>query len=345
MNQQKIKHPSYVQVDPNSLNAIGIQLTNKCNLTCRHCGADSSPQGEGGPSIEWICDLINAISDKTNINTLMITGGEPFLRYNDLLRIAEKGAKRNLKIKVVTNGYWGKNTKLAQNYINELAEAGLCQLTISVDKIHQEFIEEKNIENIIKAVHGCKKKIPLRIYTLEGEFCNNEFMSYLEENYSEDIDIGIFSQPLLPVGRALANKNELSIIGNNLSESDNHPCHLVLYPFIDHQKNWFICSNSSTLGAESPFFIGVLKDPFSLNEFMDRHLRSNLFRFMKNIGPIELVDLLKESRHEGKYVSVCDLCLQNFRKKNTAQKICKILSSDEVTETLNFIDNELRSNA
>lgn len=344
MKPQKRKHPSYAQVDPNSLNAIGIQMTNKCNLTCRHCGADSSPQGKGGPSIEWICELINAISDKTNINTLMITGGEPFLRYNDLLRMTEKGTKSNLKIEVVTNGYWGKNTKLAQSNINELTEAGLYQLTISVDRIHQEFIEEKNIENIFKAIHDCKKKIPIRIYTLEGEFCNNAFINYIEKKYAANIDIAIFSQPLLPVGRALVNKNDLSIVGNNLSESDNHPCHLVLFPFIDHKKNWFICSNSSTLGTESPFCIGVMEDPFSLNEFIDRHLRSNLCRFMKNIGPIELIDLLKEHKHEGKYVSVCDLCLQKFRRKKTAKNLCKIINSDEVLEALNFIDNELLSN-
>ena len=267
------------------------------------------------------------------------------MRYSDLLRMTEKGAKSNLKIEVVTNGYWGKDTKLAQSNINELAEAGLYQLTISVDRIHQEFIEEKNIENIFKAIQGCRKKIPIIIYTLDGELCNNAFINYIETRYAPNIDIAVFSQPLLPVGRALVNNNSLSIVGNNLTESDNHPCHLVLFPFIDHEKNWFLCSNSSTLGTESPFCLGVIEDPFSVNEFIDRHLRSNLCRFMKNIGPIELIDLLEEEKLEGRYVSVCDLCLQKFRREKTAHNLCKIISSEEVLDALHFIDNELSSNA
>ena len=177
------------------------------------------------------------------------------------------------------------------------------------------------------------------------EFCNKTFINYILDNYSDSIDMKIFLQPLLPVGRALTNKNELGIVGSFLSESDNHPCHLVLFPFIDHNKDWFICSNASTLGVNNPFCLGKLENPYNLNNFIDRHFRSDLFRFMKNIGPIELIHLLKSYKYKEKYVSVCDLCLQTFRRKDIAGNICDILSSIEVQEALTFIDNELISNA
>jgi organic radical activating enzyme len=346
METQKLEHPSYSHVDPSRLNAIGIQLTNKCNLNCRHCGSESSPKGKNGPTIEWLCDLIDAITEKTSIKTLMITGGEPFLRYNDLLTMVEKGANKNLGIEVVTNGYWGKNIDKAKCYVKNLTQAGIAQLTISVDVIHQKSIEEKAIENILGVLLDCKTKVPLRIYTLENEFCNKKFIDNIFSNYSDTIDMHVFSQPLLPVGRALTNKKELCIVGSFLSESDNHPCHLVLFPFIDHNKNWYICSNASTLGAKSLFCLGKLEEAYNLDDFIDRHLRSDLCRFMKNIGPIELIHLLKDYEYKDKkFVSVCDLCLQTFRRKDVADHICNILGSVEVQETLSFIDNELISNA
>ncbi len=346
MESQNLERPSYSHVDPRKLNAIGIQLTNKCNLNCRHCGSESSPKGKNGPSIEWLCNLIDAITEKTSIETLMITGGEPFLRYKDLLVMIEKGANKNLGIEVVTNGYWGKNIDKAKCYIKNLAQSGLSQLTISVDVIHQQYIEEKAIENVLEALLDCKTKVPLRIYTLENEFCNKKFIDNIFSKFFDKIEMHIFSQPLLPVDRALTNKQELGIVGSFLSESDNHPCHVVLFPFIDHNKNWYICSNASTLGEKSLFCLGKLENVYNVDHFINRHLRSDLFRFMKNIGPMELIHLLKEHKDKDKaYVSVCDLCLQTFKRKDCADHICNILDSTEVQETLSLIDNELISNA
>ncbi len=341
--EKKRDNPSYAFINPNMIKAIGVQLTNKCNLMCKHCGANSSPSGEYGPSIDWIFGLIKAIANDTSIDTIMVTGGEPFLRYNDLLLLTKKCSEYALKTEVVSNGFWGYNFELSKRYVHEMTEAGLFQITLSVDRIHQEYIEEKSIENICKAIQQSADNILLRIYTLDGGLCNYHLINSLEKTYT-GINMQIFSQPLLPLGRAQQNRKTLNIESSLISESDNHPCHLVLFPFIDSNRNWFMCSNSSVLGDISPFCLGKLTDPNCINSFICRQLNSDLCRFMRNIGPIELFNLIEPEYSTERHVSVCDLCLQSFSKKHIAEKIAKALHSHQIVEALDYIDEELRAN-
>lgn len=343
--KNKREKPIYPHVNPNSISAIGIQITNKCLLTCDHCGANSHPHGEHGPSTKWLCEFIESISLTNSVDSVMLTGGEPFLRYRDVLQVTDKGRRENIKCEVVSNGFWGANKKVAYKYINELAEAGLHQLTLSVDKFHQSVIDKQSIINICTAAQQINKKILLRIFTIDGKFCDHSFLDELESCFGKDGNIKIYSQPLLPVGRASINRNILGIKGSRLTKKENHPCHMVLFPFVGYTKHWYLCSNASTLSTHTPLCIGQLTNPCDVDKFLEKHFKHNLCRFLKNIGPYELFNLIEYQCLSNLYVSICDLCLHVFNDGTLAEKINQQINTKEVLEALQYIDSELSGNA
>jgi MoaA/NifB/PqqE/SkfB family radical SAM enzyme len=61
-------------------------LTERCNRACRHCYQDGSPTSELGLNdLLTIVDLMEgAVNKWETTGTLSLTGGEPFLRKDDL---------------------------------------------------------------------------------------------------------------------------------------------------------------------------------------------------------------------------------------------------------------------
>lgn len=83
--------------------SVTFTLTNKWNLSCSHCALSTSPLSQDILSTNDVKYAIDKIID-VNPNTLILTGGEPFIR-NDILEIISY-IRTNFKNKLVimTNG-------------------------------------------------------------------------------------------------------------------------------------------------------------------------------------------------------------------------------------------------
>jgi hypothetical protein len=103
--------------------------------------------------------LINSSLDQAKqagIRSVVIYGGEPFLRIHDLLPMTlNKALEKNLPVSIGTNGFWGRTEKQAKIVLSDLEEItakhnGFVSIGISVDKYHQPKIPPESIANIIK---------------------------------------------------------------------------------------------------------------------------------------------------------------------------------------------------
>ncbi len=110
---------------------ITLRVTEKCNLRCIHCFADS-----GSSTVnELETDEIKGIIDWAARNgsfRLGITGGEPTLR-EDILEIIGYARERNLWTIMVTNGF-----SLTEELCRGLRATGINQVDVSVDNSHAE---------------------------------------------------------------------------------------------------------------------------------------------------------------------------------------------------------------
>ena len=130
-----------------------LELTRQCNLSCLHCFRGDSENKYMSP--EMIKKIFKNIA---RINTLLLTGGEPFLAIEQLKKITDIVQQDRMNIGeliIVTNG-----TILSDELLNMLfllKEKCNLQLKISSDKFHLlelernnlEYIKEKNI-NLLK---------------------------------------------------------------------------------------------------------------------------------------------------------------------------------------------------
>ena len=78
-------------------------LTNKCNLSCSHCALSASPLSQDILSTNDVKYAIDKIID-VNPNTLILTGGEPFIRKDILEIISYIRTNFKNKLVIMTNG-------------------------------------------------------------------------------------------------------------------------------------------------------------------------------------------------------------------------------------------------
>ena len=122
---------------------LRISVTDRCNFRCTYC----MPAEIFGERYEFLprpeiltfeeIERVARIFAAVGVNKLRITGGEPLVRANLPELIERLSSIEGIEdIALTTNGY------LLPKYANELKEAGLNRLTISLDSIDEEIFKK-----------------------------------------------------------------------------------------------------------------------------------------------------------------------------------------------------------
>lgn len=84
--------------------AVGLYVTNRCNLNCRYCFNWENGPSPGGTdlALDKICQILDAVRE-TGQRYLTITGGEPFL-HPDIFAIIDHTHDLGFLINILTNG-------------------------------------------------------------------------------------------------------------------------------------------------------------------------------------------------------------------------------------------------
>jgi radical SAM protein with 4Fe4S-binding SPASM domain len=112
------------------LRYLFVEITQRCNLACLHCGSDcsSQPRLDELSVVEWerFFDFLGANADTSRL-LLVVTGGEP-LCTPQLPRILRSLARNRLTFGMVSNG-WALDAAM----LGRLVDHGLRSMTISLD--------------------------------------------------------------------------------------------------------------------------------------------------------------------------------------------------------------------
>lgn len=82
------------------------------------------------------------------MKTILLTGGEPFTKFNFLLEVIKIIKEYNKDIILYTNSYWANSIDIVREKLNQLKDVTL--INTSVDKYHQKFIPLENVINLVK---------------------------------------------------------------------------------------------------------------------------------------------------------------------------------------------------
>jgi len=186
---------------------ISFNITEKCNLRCKHCLTDA---GSFNPNELTTTELFKLIAQMREFGSFFITlgGGEPLLR-NDLFEVIEYGRKNFIAVSLVTNGIL-----ITKEMVQRLNELDLDTITVSVDGLEKnhEFIRGKG--TFLKTIEGLKilreycntAKLSIRFTMNNRNIGEYQGVIKLAEDLSLDM---IRLTPMLLLGRAEENSDLL----------------------------------------------------------------------------------------------------------------------------------------
>lgn len=126
--------------------AITLNYNNVCNFKCDFCfSADENNKYlKDALSFETIKDLADQ-AHELGIWEIVLTGGELLINKKKLLQLIESFGPERFQMVLITNGYL-----LTQEYANELANAGLDCVAVSISGMDE---EEHDASRHVKGAH------------------------------------------------------------------------------------------------------------------------------------------------------------------------------------------------
>jgi 7,8-dihydro-6-hydroxymethylpterin dimethyltransferase len=136
--------------------SVLLEVTNRCNLNCAVCFADSGRGEAKDPSLEKITWLLERATAAVGPSNLQLSGGEPTLR-DDLPEIVEVARRIGYSfIQVNTNGL-----RLASDwaYVRRLLDTGLSSVFLQFDGVDDEVYRSLRgralLDQKLQAVKNC----------------------------------------------------------------------------------------------------------------------------------------------------------------------------------------------
>lgn len=130
--------------------SLAIMPTFQCTAHCAQCGTFSSPQDRTSLPLETTISAIDQAKDIGFCN-VVFTGGEPTLRWKDLLAAIAHAHDLGLPTRIVTNAFWAATPQKAAQRIAALIEAGLHEINFSTGDEHCKYVPPERVVNAIVA--------------------------------------------------------------------------------------------------------------------------------------------------------------------------------------------------
>jgi SynChlorMet cassette radical SAM/SPASM protein ScmF len=203
---------------PYFLGAIYLNVTDRCNLKCRHCwlSPHSIPAAkqevgkrEGyteGLSVSVMRDVINQ-ARPLGLHTIKLTGGEPFLR-SDIMDFVSLFHEQELTVDIETNG-----TLIDESIARKLKQYKVRTISVSLDGAEHETHDR------FRGVDGAFAMATRGIDHLRQQNLNTQVIISLHRGNVEEIeniaffaaDLGVQSlkiNPIMPIGRGYKMRQE-----------------------------------------------------------------------------------------------------------------------------------------
>lgn len=132
---------------------LTLMLTYRCNAQCAECGSLSSPHDKNAITLETGIASIDWAKE-CGLDQVVFTGGEPTLRWDDLVKCLRHASGLNMRARIVSNAQWATSREAAEKGVRELIDAGLNEINFSTGDEHVRFIP---LEHILFAIEASLK--------------------------------------------------------------------------------------------------------------------------------------------------------------------------------------------
>ena len=158
--------------------SLRITLTNRCNVNCLYCHHDGMVKSKDEMTADELYTICK-IAKKLGVKKIRLSGGEPLLK-KDIVEIVQKIASLDFKdISMTTNGI------LLEKYAQDLKDAGLDRVNVSLDTLNRETFEFITKKDYLEdAKKGILKAVEVGMYPVK---INMVIMKDINQNEIDDM--------------------------------------------------------------------------------------------------------------------------------------------------------------
>lgn len=193
------------------LNSLAVDITNRCNLRCKHCYNYSGEQKID--RTEWTPEELELLTQQINEarpSHVCICGGEPMIRKDDVYGFIRRIRPIVKSINMVSNGYF-----IGSEEAMKLKETGIDLVQISIDGLKDSHNwlrgNECSYDRAINAIHELTNE-GIRVSVACAPNIHN--IEQLEDLIMLMENSGVYMlrmQPMMMLGRA--NENAGMVLG------------------------------------------------------------------------------------------------------------------------------------
>ena len=222
-----IKNKDIVDCYLNAPEEIGIDITQRCNLSCKHCYKDSGASSKSELSTKELFSIIDEAS-QAGVFCLYISGGEATCRP-DLFEVVDYAREKGLRSIVTTNGAYGKDI------CDKIASAGFVKVQISLDgpkEVHDNIRGKGSFDKSVSSIKYLKSRgVSIRI---SCHLCNINVGVVKEMvKLADSLGVAIKFSTIRPIGRQQQNAEMKMLSGENFSRAIKEVLSLKkIYPTI-----------------------------------------------------------------------------------------------------------------
>jgi MoaA/NifB/PqqE/SkfB family radical SAM enzyme len=319
---------------------VGLVMTEQCPVGCRHCLASCTMQASDLPALETHLAWITKVSRVDRCKSITITGGEPFVYFQRLLKVVGSCRTHGLSTTVFTSAYWATSDEIAALRLQQLARAGLTGITVSSDEYHQESIPLANVARVLRASkeRGIAPRVSLT-YLPRGRSATQVKRDLRRELGQHALEgVQVEGGKIVKAGRAC----ELVFSGTLPSQQPKLVCN-ALGPVIQRDGTVASCCRAPLPGT-SPLIIGDLRAE-GFEPIYQRFLSHPIIPFIQTWGLIEMLERLIDeglaaelagyrNAHEEQ---ICQLCQAILSEQAHVSFFAKLFQDPEVRRRLGIL--------
>lgn len=307
---------------------IAFTLTYRCPLKCKICLIEAGPDKRVDMPVSDAITYLNALQ-RFEIANVALTGGEPFLTYDLLLKSLQHATRLGLTTTTGTSAYWAKTKERALALLKPLSEEGLKAISFSADEWHQEFVPLECIKNGIEAAReiGFERIGMQTTITSQGK----RMKDTIDQLKSMGCDLsGLFfvETPATISGRAATDVDASQFLYFFRAREIKVPCTFIGTIFAIMPDGWVTpCCNAYPVGLR----IGNAHFR-PLGEIIETIGENPLYQVLSSRGMHELVKTIEDNNlnytFRETYAGLCHLCYDILKDQKLAEDIYHALGAD-----------------
>jgi hypothetical protein len=286
---------------------IAIVLTSRCTAKCGHCSTSCGPQRTESlapAEVQRIMEEAARIDDGERLH-FDITGGEPFMDFEQLCATIACAHRLGAGVSCVTNAFWARTDAIALEKLRTLRELGLQLLAVSVSRFHEQFVPLASVGRALRAASQLGIETELKGAVINSDLVADGRVTQWRELFEAD-QISIF--PIIPHLRA----GFPALPESEYYREPGLPTGKCPSEIITVQEDGAALSCCGQSPQTGLLRIGDTRsEPLAVIHERFRHARRQ--RVLRHCGPIAFARRAIDAGHghllRDAYAGPCDLCL------------------------------------